>query len=174
VRTVGSTVDVTPRLVLEGWTDADVEALARIGTAEVVRYLGGAAWTTATALESIELWRQIQERLGITTWAVRLRETDELIGTCGFAGTNVTWLRFEFVIEIGWTFGRAWWGRGFATEAAQAALRVGLARYPAERIIAKCHIDNTASERVMHRIGMHRVGVVRGDFAAPTIVCRLT
>ena len=61
------------------------------------------------------MWRDIEERLGITTSAVRLRESDEheqLIGSCGFAGTNVSWLRVDVVIEIGWTFVRPWWGQG--------------------------------------------------------------
>jgi len=171
---MGAVVARTPRLVLQRWTDADVEELADIGTPEVVRYLGGTPWTPAMALASIALWRQIDERLGITTWAVRLLETDELIGTCGFAGTNMPWLRFDFVIEVGWTLGHRWWGHGLATEAALAAIRVGVSRYPAERIISKCSIDNTASERVMRRIGMIRVGVVQGTFNAPTVVCRLT
>jgi len=164
----------TERLALARCVDDDVDELARIGTLEVVRFLGGTPWTTETARELIDLWHQIDERLGITTWGVRLRETGELIGTCGFAGTNAPWLRFDFVIEIGWTFADRWWGQGLATEAARAALEVGLARYPAERFMSKCRIDNGASERVMQRIGMQRAGVVQGAWPDPTIVYRLT
>ena len=80
--------------------------------------------------------------------------------------------RFDFVVEIGWTLAREWWGRGLATEAARAALDVGLERYPRERIISKCHIENTASERVMRRIGLRRVGIVQGNGRDPTVVCR--
>lgn len=161
------------RLVLERWRDDDVTDLAAIGTAEVVRFLGGTPWTIDAARESIELWRQIENRLGITTWAVRLRGSGELVGTCGFAGTNAPWLRFDFVIEIGWTVGRTWWGQGIATEAASAALAYGQTRYESRRFISKCHIENSASERVMNRIGMRRVGVVQGAWPAPTIVARL-
>jgi RimJ/RimL family protein N-acetyltransferase len=161
------------RLLLRRWSDADVEPLAQIGTAEVVRYLGGTPWTVTTAQESIDLWRQIEGRLGVTTWAVCERGSGDLIGTCGFAGTNMPWLRFDFVIEIGWTFASRWWGQGYATEAALAALDVGLRRYPQERILSKCHIENHASERVMQRIGMHRVGIVQGTLSAPTILHRL-
>ena len=170
---MSSVIAETARLVLEDWTDHDVEPLAALGTADVVRFLGGEPWTASTARESMQRWRQIEERLGLTTWAVRLRENGQLIGTCGFAGTNVPWLRVDVVVEIGWTLGRAWWGRGLATEAAVGALAVGLARYSRERIVSKCHIDNVASERVMHRIGMSRVGVVRGAWPAATVVCRL-
>lgn len=165
-------VAATERLVLDRWTDDDAVPLARIGTIEVVRYLGGVPWTLATARQSIDQWRGIDERLGVTTWAVRLRGTGELIGTCGFAGTSVPWLRAGYVIEIAWTLGRRWWGQGFATEAAQAALGVGLGRYAPERIVAKCHVDNAASERVMHRIGMERVGIVQGQWPEPTVVSR--
>lgn len=174
VPSVAATVAETSRLVLRNWADSDVEALARIGTADVVRYLGGTPWTTTVARESIELWRQIDARLGLTTWAVCERAGGELIGTCGFAGTNMRWLRFDFVIEIGWTFGSEWWGQGFATEAASAAIEIGLGSYQRERFLSKCHIDNRASERVMERIGMRRVGLVQGAFAAPTVIHRLT
>ena len=162
----------TPRLVLTTWAAGDIELLASLGDGEVVRYLGGPPWTTSTARESIELYQQIEARLGITTWAVRLRDTGQLIGTCGFAGTNVPWLRSEFVIEIGWTLGRPWWGQGLATEAGHAAVGLAIARYPSERIISKCNIHNIASERVMHRIGMRRVGVVQGSWPDPTVLCR--
>ena len=164
----------TSRLLLREWSDTDVEPLAQIGTADVVRYLGGTPWTTTTARDSIDLWRQIGARLGVTTWAVCDRASGDLIGSCGFAGTNMPWLRFDFVIEIGWTFDSRWWGQGFATEAAAAALDIGLSRYPRERFLAKCHIENRASERVMERIGMQRVGIVQGTFSAPTVLHRLS
>ncbi|HZU71906.1 MAG TPA: GNAT family N-acetyltransferase [Acidimicrobiales bacterium] len=163
----------TDRVGLWPWSDADAEVLALLGTDEVVRYLGGLPWTVDTAWASIELWRQIERRLGITTWAVKLSDTGELIGTCGFAGTNVSWLRFDFVIEIGWTLGRPWWRQGLATEAARAALEIGLAFYPAERIISKCHPENLASERVMRRLGMRRIGLIQGNWSQPTLLYRL-
>lgn len=162
----------TSRVVLDRWSDDDIRDLAAIGTPDVVRYLGGVPWTAETARESIELWRQIEDRLGISTWAVRSRESGQLIGTCGFAGTNVPWLRFDFVIEVGWTLGQAWWGRGLATEAATAAITLGAARYERRRFISKCHLENDASERVMYRIGMRRVGVVQGAWPAPTVIAR--
>ena len=162
----------TSRLVLGRWSDDDVADLARIGSPEVVRFLGGTPWTLESARESIELWRQIEERLGLSTWSVRLRDTGELIGTCGFAGTNVPWMRFDVVIEIGWTLGRSWWGRGYATEAAAGALQCGAAMYEPRRLVSKCHVENAASERVMHRLGMRRVGVVQGAWPAPTVIAR--
>lgn len=167
-----STVARSERLVLRGWDDADVGDLAAIGTPEVVRYLGGKPWTEATGRESINLFRSIGETLVVTTWAVELRSTGELIGTCGYARTNVDWLRRDYVVEIGWTLGRPWWGRGLASEAARAALGLGEERFGLAPILSKCAIDNVASEAVMHRIGMRRVGVVQGRWSNPTVLCR--
>jgi RimJ/RimL family protein N-acetyltransferase len=169
---VREVVAETERLYLHTCTEADVPELVPLGSPDVVRFLGGETWTETTVLASIRLWRDIDERLGITTWAVRTQSTDALIGTCGFAGTNAPWLRFDQVIEIGWTLGREWWGRGLASEAGSAALRVGGAKYPAERFISKCAVGNVASERVMQRLGMRRVGCVLGGPGSLTVVYR--
>jgi RimJ/RimL family protein N-acetyltransferase len=93
------------------------------------------------------------------TWAVEESGTGELIGWCGFARTNVPWLRGDLVIEVGWALARSRWGQGFATEAALAVLDLDI--YDRSRVIAKCHEANARSEAVMRRIGMSRVGVVK-------------
>jgi RimJ/RimL family protein N-acetyltransferase len=124
------------------------------------------------AREAISLYRSIQGSLGLTTWAVELKADKRLIGACGYARTNVAWLRYDFVVEIGWTLGRPWWGKGLATEAAIAVLPLGRDRFGEQRIISKCPFANSVSERVMYRIGMRRVGVVQGLGAEPTVVCR--
>jgi RimJ/RimL family protein N-acetyltransferase len=57
-------------------------------------------------------------------------------------------------VEIGWRLGRPHWGRGYATEAAQAALQFGVSTCRLERIISIRHIANDASKRVMDKLGM--------------------
>lgn len=57
-------------------------------------------------------------------------------------------------LEIGWRLARAAWGRGYAQEAASAALAYGLERVP--RVVSFTALSNTRSERVMQAIGMHR------------------
>ena len=127
---------------------------------EVVRYLGGSPWSINDAAEQISLFRSIQESLGVTTWAAEDRTTGALLGYCGFARTNATWLR-PGIIEIGWLLDRHRWGEGLATEAANAVLPLGLARVEPWRIVSKCHVENVASEGVMRRLGLKRAGVVR-------------
>ena len=63
-------------------------------------------------------------------------------------------------VELGYTLARAYWGRGYATEAAAACLEAGLAHIAAPRIVAVVDEDNEASLRVAERIGMTRIGTI--------------
>ena len=88
-------------------------------------------------------------------WALEDRGSGTLVGYCGFAPTNAACLRPD-LIEIGWALDRHRWGEGLATEAAVGVMPVGLDLFGPGRIVAKCHIDNSASERVMRRVGLRR------------------
>ena len=82
-----------------------------------------------------------------------MRATGELIG---FTGLAVPEFLPEVMpaVEIGWRLGRPFWGRGLATEAARAALRLGLIDLRLERIISIAQVGNDASERIMGKLGM--------------------
>jgi len=155
------TVLTTRRLVVRSWRDDDVEPLATMGRdPEFVRYLQGRLWTRADAEDMIDRCRTTEASIGVTMWALEDLRNGELVGYCGFAPTNATCLRPE-VLEIGWAIDRQRWGHGLATEAADALLRLAASRFAHTRVVAKCHIDNVGSERVMQRIGLRRLGVVR-------------
>ena len=66
--------------------------------------------------------------------------------------------------ERDWKIGRPFWGKGYATEAASAVLRYSRDRVGFHRIQAKCCVENRASERVMHKLGMTKEGVLREYF----------
>jgi RimJ/RimL family protein N-acetyltransferase len=61
-------------------------------------------------------------------------------------------------IEMGWSIYRAHWNKGYASEAAGAALRFAVDSRGAERVIAHIDRSNVASSRVAAKIGMHLVG----------------
>lgn len=63
--------------------------------------------------------------------------------------------------EIGWVFHPAYHGQGYATEAARALLHYGFEELQSHRIIATCQPENSASYRVMEKIGMRREGHFR-------------
>jgi RimJ/RimL family protein N-acetyltransferase len=70
-------------------------------------------------------------------------------------------------VEIGWRLHPDSWGRGYATEAAEAALRFGFDVAGLSEIVAFTTTVNTRSQAVMERIGMHRD--VDGDFDHPSV-----
>ena len=150
----------TSRLRVRDWTADDATALSQLTVDDdVVRFLAGRPWSPTDARAMIDTWREIADGLGVATWAIEALD-GTLVGYCGFARTNADWLRSD-TVEIGWLLGRRYWGRGLATEAARAVLALGLRHIEARRIASKCHIANHASERVMQRLGMRKVGVVR-------------
>ena len=56
-------------------------------------------------------------------------------------------------LEVGWTLGKPYWGRGYATEAAEASLRYAFLTQPVEEVIATIHPDNKASQAVAIKLG---------------------
>jgi RimJ/RimL family protein N-acetyltransferase len=70
----------------------------------------------------------------------------------GFCGVGL-WRRSPLP-EIGWWLGRAWWGRGLATEAASEALRDAFERVQLDRVVSIAMPANTASRRIMEKLGL--------------------
>ncbi len=64
--------------------------------------------------------------------------------------------------ELGYWIGRAWWGQGYATEAAQTLVRFGFRELRLHRIHATHLTRNPASGRVMQKLGMRHEGTCRG------------
>jgi RimJ/RimL family protein N-acetyltransferase len=63
---------------------------------------------------------------------------------------------FTPAIEIGWRLAPEFWGNGYATEAARAALAYGFAEVGLEEVVSFTAVVNQPSQRVMRRIGMVR------------------
>ena len=61
-------------------------------------------------------------------------------------------------VELGYTLGRAWWGRGYATEAARAVADAALAQLRLSELYAIVDAANPPSARVLEKLGMTRVG----------------
>ena len=88
------------------------------------------------------------------TWAIVLRETNELAGVIGLAphqdGESA---------ELGYYIGRAHWNQGLTTEAGQAVVRLGIEDFGYPRLTSGYHADNPASGRVLAKLGFKPIGV---------------
>lgn len=82
-------------------------------------------------------------------FAAVLKETGALIGVASL-------FRIDTEPELGWTIHRNYWRQGFGTEMGKALLNFGFGTLDLRRIIAGCNAKNTASYRIMEKIGMRR------------------
>lgn len=90
------------------------------------------------------------------TFAVMLDE--RVIGTVNFEIDATTRSAM-----IGYAIGRAWWGRGIATEAASAAMAWAIATFGLVRVWASTDTRHTRSQRVMEKLGMARETIRTAD-----------
>jgi [ribosomal protein S5]-alanine N-acetyltransferase len=121
-----------------------------------MRYIGdGTPWPEERSRQFVERQIELYREREFCLWKLLPKEGGGLIGFCGLQpllGTPD--------IEIGWWLARVWWGRGLATEAARLALDDGFARVGLGRIVAIAQPANTASIRIMLKLGMRRAGMM--------------
>ena len=140
----------TSRLRVREFTMDDLEPLTAMHLdPEVCRFIG--LRTPEQTRKGLCDWIAAYRSLGFAKWAVVLLETGELIGRCG-----MTHEEYEGISEpeLGWTFARAHWGFGYATEAAAAVMKYWFEELRFRRIISLIDPNNLPSERVAVRIGM--------------------
>jgi ribosomal-protein-alanine N-acetyltransferase len=145
----------TPRLLLREWRDEDVEPFfALLATPEVTAMLPPLPDRNACAAW-IGRMRAHNETHGFAYWAVELPGEAPLIGAIGLTRVNFP-DAFGEAVEIGWRLAREHWGKGYATEAANAVTQDGFYRLEIGEIVAFTVPMNQRSQAVMKRLGMTR------------------
>jgi RimJ/RimL family protein N-acetyltransferase len=139
----------TDRLLLRMWRLEDYEPYAKMcADPEIMRYLGGKAF------DRLEAWRHMAflvghwQLLGYGHWAVEEKATGAFVGRIGFLNPE-GWPGFE----IGWTLGRQFWGKGYATEGARRALQYAFNELDRDHVISLINPENRNSIRVAERLG---------------------
>lgn len=130
---------------------------------EVTRYLGWRPYrdvglARAFLTEAREGWAQGNRPL----WGIELREERLLIGQIGayVEGSRVM---------LGYVLARAYWGRGYMTEAVKGVIGPALADPLIWRVWAVCDVENVASARVMEKAGMQFEGRLRRWMVHPNV-----
>jgi ribosomal-protein-alanine N-acetyltransferase len=149
--TAGGPLLQTERLRLRPLTPDDAEALHRLWTDPGVRqYLwDGEVIAREKTEEIVRRSAELFETTGLGLWAVLPRDSEALAGFCGY-----WFFRDPPELELLYGIAEEQWGRGLATEAARAMLRYGFEVLGFERIAASTDAANTASVRVMEKLGM--------------------
>ena len=153
----------TERLVLRRPARADADALEHVyGDPDVMRHIGdGSAWSRRRIEEALELWSSFWEDDGFGQLVVQRREDGFAIGDVGLLAWDPELWRPgsrarigpHVEIEIGWTLGREFWGRGYASEAAAAVREWALGELRLMRLISLIQPGNDRSIRVAEKLG---------------------
>lgn len=146
----------TKRLFLRKWTLRDADALFEIlRDAEVARYIADGKPFSRKKVAEFLAWAKNHEREnGFCRWKVVEISSGEIVGSCGFARPTAT-----EEIELGYLFARKVWGKGYATEIARAVVAYGFKKLGFREIIAITDAENTASQKVLEKIGFAPRGV---------------
>lgn len=138
----------TPRLLLRWFRESDFADYVEIATdADVMKFIGG----TQTPFEA---WRAMSSHIGhwyfrgYGVFAVEEKATGKMVGRIGLMNPP-GWPGFE----LGWTLGRASWGKGYATEGAQRVLEYAFTDMDRDHVISCIAPDNLNSARVAERLG---------------------
>lgn len=140
----------TKRLRLRGFKDSDLDDFSEMNfDPEFAKYFGTGkplsrwdSWNVLTMLAGHWMIR------GFGFWIVEEKITGDFVGRVGvwhpdgWAGT-----------EIGWGISKKHWGKGYATEAAEAAKNWAFGNLDIEELISVIHPENEPSKKVAVRIG---------------------
>jgi RimJ/RimL family protein N-acetyltransferase len=159
----------TPRLLLRPFGPGDAENVHPIYSDPVVmRYVATGPMTDfAVTQRLLDDYGAHQKRHGYSFWAVIERSSGQLIGDAGLYRTPAG------EVELGYTLGAAWWGRGYATEAASRWVSVAFDELGIDEVVALAEPANIASLHVLTKLGLIRDGE-RIAFGRPHAVFRGT
>jgi RimJ/RimL family protein N-acetyltransferase len=145
----------TERLSLRPATPSDIEATWRFRRLpEVTQWLTSAGDLEEYRVRFLDPVRLVAtlivEHDGMVVGDLMLRVED------GWAQAEVAEQARGVQAELGWALDPAYRGRGLASEAVRELFRISFEELGLRRVIAQCFADNTASWRLMERLGMRR------------------
>jgi RimJ/RimL family protein N-acetyltransferase len=157
----------TSQLLLRPWRDEDIADFAEMSADPAVmqyllplsdRWLSAEAWVARK--------RAHWDEHGFGQWVVELPGEASFIGVVGLETVSYD-AHFTPAVEVAWRLARPYWGRGYATEAARAALDYGFGQLGLREIVAVTVPANQRSRRVMERLDMTRAP--EDDFDHPRL-----
>jgi len=155
----------TDRLLLRRWTQSDCGPFAELNADARVMEHFPSVLTRAESDAAVDRIEAHFDRHGFGLWAVEVPDQAPFIGFVGLAIPSFE-AHFTPCVEVGWRLAVACWGRGYATEAARAALAFGFGSLALDEIVSMTVPENERSQRVMTRLGMTHNPA--DDFAHPS------
>jgi RimJ/RimL family protein N-acetyltransferase len=146
----------TDRLTLRDWCEEDWPRFWQgTNTPAVMRWLGGLLDDHGMAATRARVEGCVAAN-GFCFWAVERKSDGAILGFCGLKRADAPGSSVTGAVEIGWRLREDSWGKGYAKEAASAALDAAFTRFNADEVVALTVIENEGSWGLMNRLGMRR------------------
>lgn len=147
----------TARLRLRPWRESDLAPFAAMNADPLVMEHFAAPLTREESDAYARRMMAAIEGRGWGNWALEEIGGEPFVGFAGLSAPSFE-AHFTPCTEIGWRLVRSAWGRGYATQAARAALAFGFGELGLAEIVSFTALANTRSIAVMERLGMRRDG----------------
>ncbi len=147
----------TDRLVLRDWKDSDLEPFSDLNCDPCVMEFFPSVLQRAESDQLAGVIRNKIKTNGWGFWAVEVKNSADFIGFVGLNNVKQT-LPFAPCVEIGWRLAHSHWGKGYATEAANAVLEYASVILGLDSVVSFTAKINERSQAVMRRIGMDTDG----------------
>ena len=154
----------TERLILRELEDTDFERMFLLDSdPEVMKYLGDPVITQEESKEVIKMIQKQYEENGVGRLAVVEKESGLLIGWCGLKLLKQPINGYVNTLDLGYRLIPEFWGKGYAQEAARAALDYGFNELKSDTIYAYLDSGNTGSKYVLGKLGFVKTSEFTDD-----------
>lgn len=151
----------TERLILRELKITDARGMFEMDSDPLVhRFLGNNPVSTISQSTADIAFIQAQyQENGIGRWAVIEKDSNQFIGWCGLKLIRDINNNHSNYYDIGYRFNRKFWGKGYATESARAAINYGFEELNLDQIIGIADVENHDSIKVLEKLGLIKINV---------------
>lgn len=152
------------RLGFRNWIDSDIDKMTAVSADPEVMEFFPSVKTKAMTEDFIKNMKSAFEKKGYCYYPVEILDTKEFIGFIGLIDQTYN-SPFTPNVDVGYRLGKAFWGKGYATEGAKRCIEYGFNDLGLEKIIAIASESNIKSTHVMKKVGMN----LSGSFKHPKL-----
>ena len=155
----------TERLILRQWRKDDYAPFAALNAdPTVMEYFPAPLKPAESDAMADRIFKLIEEK-GYGFWAIEEKKSGDFIGFVGLNEPGYD-LPFNPCLEIGWRLAKAYWGKGYASEAASKALEFAFEKLERDEVVSFTTTTNIRSQAVMRKLGFRNSG---SDFNHPAL-----
>lgn len=149
----------TERLFLREFQLDDTEGLFELDSNPLVhQYLGTKPLSNIEQAKEVICFIQKQySENGIGRWALIRKSDEQFLGWAGLKFIKEATNGYINFYDLGYRLIPKYWGIGYATEAAKAALKFGFDELEPEYIYGITEVNNTASQNVLQKCGLGKI-----------------